>query len=383
MTVSRRKALAIIGGGSVLAAGSGAGAFLATRTPTEALKPWALAGTYDELRRRALSYAILAPNPHNLQPWLVDLSQEGRITLFVDTAKDLPETDPFDRQITIGLGCFLEILRMAAAQDGYRADITPFPEGYDDLTLDARPVATVDMIRDASVVRDTLFTHVLMRSSLKASYDTAQPVSSKTLDHLKSVVDPAIFVGSNNQTELRNGLRDLTYAAMETELTTPAPYKESVDLFRIGKAEINANPDGLELGGPMIDTMAKLGLFSRKIAMDPDHFTYQMAIEGTLAPFRAAMAHIWLVTEGNTRLDQLAAGRAYVRINLAATAQGVGIHPHSQALQEYPEMRSLYAQAHDLLAPEGGRVQMLAALGYADPVSKTPRWPIEAKILES
>jgi hypothetical protein len=26
-----------------------------------------------DIRRQLLSYAILAPNPHNMQPWLVDL----------------------------------------------------------------------------------------------------------------------------------------------------------------------------------------------------------------------------------------------------------------------------------------------------------------------
>ena len=40
MTLSRRKALTLIGGGTILAASAGAGAFLATRTPTDALAPW-------------------------------------------------------------------------------------------------------------------------------------------------------------------------------------------------------------------------------------------------------------------------------------------------------------------------------------------------------
>ena len=46
--------------------------------------------------------------------------------LFCDLDRRLPVTDPQDRQITIGLGAFLELMRMAAAQDGLRADIALF-----------------------------------------------------------------------------------------------------------------------------------------------------------------------------------------------------------------------------------------------------------------
>ena len=118
MTLTRRKTLALIGGGSIIAAG-GAAAYAVTRTPQRALHPWALAGQYTEPRMRALSYAILAPNPHNRQPWQVDLRTEGEVTLRVDTDRLLPHTDPFSRQIVVGLGCFLELMILAAQQDGF------------------------------------------------------------------------------------------------------------------------------------------------------------------------------------------------------------------------------------------------------------------------
>jgi hypothetical protein len=94
MTLTRRKTLALIGGGTLFAAGAGGGLIL-TRAPRTADAPWGLAGTYDDPRLRALSYAILAPNPHNRQPWMVDLSRPETVVLYVDTSRLLPHTDPF------------------------------------------------------------------------------------------------------------------------------------------------------------------------------------------------------------------------------------------------------------------------------------------------
>ena len=68
MPRSRRATLALVGGGTILAASAFAGGFVATRTPEKALSPWKLASGYSEPRRRALSYAILAPNLHKFQP---------------------------------------------------------------------------------------------------------------------------------------------------------------------------------------------------------------------------------------------------------------------------------------------------------------------------
>lgn len=100
-----------------------------------------------------------------------------------------------------------------------------------------------------------------------------------------------------------------------------------------------------------------------------------------MANATTAMAHIWMVTNGNSREDQIIAGRDWVRINLAATAQGIGFQPLSQALQEYPEMREIYEEVHARFAPDSGTVQMLSRLGYGPAVPESPRWPLEAKLL--
>jgi hypothetical protein len=77
-----------------------------------------------EMRHWVLSYALLAPNPHNMQPWLADIATAGEITLHLDPQRLLPASDPYGRQILMGAGAFLELLSMAAAKRGQRAEVT-------------------------------------------------------------------------------------------------------------------------------------------------------------------------------------------------------------------------------------------------------------------
>ena len=382
MPYTRRKILGIIGGGSIVAAGGGAGVYLSTRTPTKALAPWTLAGGYQEPRRRALSYAILAPNPHNRQPWLVDLATDNKIVLHVDTDKLLPHTDPYNRQITIGLGCFLELLQMAAAEDGYRASINPFPQGFDNAKLDKRPVAEITFVKDSNLNADPLFKHVLARRSLKEAFDLENHVPDAILAKISTTPRNGSAMNTTNDMAMVNELRALTHAAMAVELATPRTYKESVDLFRIGKSEVNANPDGIDFTGPMFDTLGKLGMFTREMATDTSTSVYRQGIDAVMISIDTAMGYTWLMSEGNTRLDQINAGRDWLRLNLHTTGVGIGLHPISQALQEYDEMKPHFAKLQSVLGTSGKTIQMLGRLGYAANTPPSPRWPLDAKIMK-
>ena len=378
MTLSRRKTLALIGGGVIVAA-TGALAYDVTRLPRSASAPWSAAGGYSDPRMRALSWAILAPNPHNRQPWLVDLSQPDTVVLFVDRDRLLPHTDPFSRQITIGLGCFLEILRLAALEDGLSVGFDLFPEGEDPERLGAGPVA-ICRFAPTTAAPDPLFAQVPHRRSNKEPYDTARPVPSEALARVAQAAT-GFGMGFTNDMDEVAALRDLSLRAMRIEFATERTLRESVELFRIGRHEVDANPDGLDFTGPMFESLRRAGLFTREASMDMDGIIARSADASFAANFNSAMAHLWQVTPGNTRADQIRAGADWVRINLAATALGLSLQPLSQALQEFPEMAGPYAEVHGRLAPEGGTVQMWARVGYGQQVPPSPRWPLEEKLV--
>lgn len=376
MSLSRRRTLTLLGGGMVLAAFGGVG-FAITREPRTATLPWSAAGGYDEPRMRALSYALLAPNPHNRQPWIADLSVPDTVTLYCDPDRRLPETDPMDRQITIGLGCFLELMRMAAAEDGQRVTITPFPDGEPSPRLDTRPIARAVFALDPTVERDPLFAQVMSRRSLKEPFDTMRPLPDNTLDDLVALARPVGTFGGSIATEDIAAWRTLTHEALRIEIETPRTFQESVDLFRIGHHEVDANPDGIDFTGPVFEALRLTGQFSRASAADTSSMAYTSGLDAVFANTDTAMGHLWLVTPGNSRADQLSAGADWLRLNLACTALGLGFQPLSQSLQEYPEMAAIYRQVHAMLAPDGGTVQLLARMGHGPDTAPSPRWPME------
>lgn len=378
---TRRKFMKVVGGGFVFAA-AGAALWAATREPVSALHPWTKASRENETdhRRRALSYAVLAPNPHNRQPWVADLSTPDEITLLCDLDRRLPSTDPYDRQITIGLGCFIELLVQASADDGFRTELTLFPEGEPQPRLNDRPVAHIRFTKDETSVREPLFTEVLNRRSNKEPYDTARPVAETDLKEIAAVAQRC-RVAFTNDAERVVSLRARAWDAMDTEITTYATMKESVDLMRIGRAEIEANPDGIDVGGALVEGVATLGWFRKEDLLDPTSSTFRQQMPMLKAPFDTAMAFIWLTTPSNARTVQIGAGRDYIRLNLAATSIGIGMHPLSQALQEFDEMRPHFeAIRRALRIAERDTLQMFARLGYGPDVKARPRWPFQTRI---
>jgi hypothetical protein len=373
---NRRRAIGVIGGGVVLAAAGLAGC--SSTYPEASVRPWTAPAEQNDVRRFMLAHALLAPNPHNRQPWLADLRRNDEITLVCDKDRLLPETDPFGRQILIGCGAFIELAVIAAAERGYRVRVDAFPQG-EPASKDlpgGSVVARLFLTSDASAKRDPLFAQIRLRRTNKNAYDNARQLPAALWPQFASSANAfGLLTGEVIDSTRMEQIRQLTRTSFATEMTTPRTWLESANLLRIGPAEIDRHRDGISIMGAMPRLMTSIGMFDRFEIPTPGSVGYGRVMERWM-PFETGSGYFWIASKGNSRRSQFETGRAYVRAHLQATANGVEMHPLSQALQEFAEVRAQFDALYPLLKldPAQTTIQMLARVGYATATAQpTPR----------
>jgi hypothetical protein len=380
--MNKRQFLRISGGGLIAAATLSSLPGCSSDLPPEAIAAWRPPAADMDIRRWAISHALLAPHAHNLQSWLVDLDTPDTIVLRLDLRRLLPETDPWSRQLVISQGTFLELLQIAANERGYRADISMFPQGeFDAKTPDSRPTALIRLAKDDGVKTDPLFAHIFNRHTHRGVYENRIPNAQARQTLADSVKGFPVQLGlvTSEEASMQQH-RAIAMDAWRIEMQTPHTLLESYKVLRVGPQEIAQHRDGISLNTPMVRGLVALNLFDRSKPSEPDSF----AIKGQISEFNDKMsttpACVWLSTSDNSRRTQMLCGRAYVRLQLAATALGLRMHPLSQALQEYPEQTNNYKAIHELLVGKDSTatVQMWTRLGYAPAGSPSPRRGLQA-----
>ena len=384
--MERRNFIRTVGGGIVMAASAGV-AGCSSRMPDAAIEAWSGPAPQTDDRRWILSYAILAPHSHNLQSWLVDLRTPDEIVLRCDLTRLLPETDPHSRQIMMSHGTFLELLDIAARERGLRAAIELFPEGaFDAKALDQRPVARIRLQRDPSAPKDPLFAQILRRHTNRSLYDLQRAVPAPAWQAMADAVKAHPlrfgFVGRDDPERLKQH-RAIAALAWRIELTTPRAILESFKVLRVGAGEVAKHRDGLVMLDPLVVMLSNVGLFDRSQPPAPDSYATTSQIEDFGRKLESTPGFLWMVSAGNGRAAQVDAGRAYARVQLAATAHDVAMQPLQQALQEYPEQAGPHADIRRLLqaTEPGATVQMWARVGYAPPVGPAPRRALDAFVV--
>jgi hypothetical protein len=366
-------------GGAVALVGAGA-TWRVTRTPQTAFLPWQTDQPVADVRLDALRHAILAPNPHNRQPWLLTLTDGNSVDVRCDLERRLPMTDPYDRQILIGFGAFCELARVAASKRGHRLDIIAFPEGLPGDRLDDRVIARLEFVADPTIKPDPLAAMITGRRTTRLPF-AETPVPTALLERCAAIGIPGVTIGYSNDPARLATIRATTREAFTIEAETPRTWQESIDLMRIGADAVDANPDGLFLTGPMVETLALAGVLNATSLADRNGTVFRQGLDDQLAIVGSLPAAIWLTTPGNDRPDQFAAGQAWLRLNLLVNALGLKLHPNSQALQEFPEMTASFARLHGLLDAQGSeRVQMFGRIGYGPTTGPAPRWPLESHV---
>ncbi len=384
---SRRKFIQLLGGGVVFAAGVGTLSPASAGTyPVRSVEAWEPIAPDTEIRRWMLAHALLAPNPHNRQPWIADLRKDNEITFVCDGERLLPETDPFGRQILIGCGAFLELAVIAAAQRGYGVEVNLLPAGEPSATQlpKGTVVARMTVAKRDVVKADPLFSQIRNRRSHKGNYDSAKPVPAPDWEQLTSAASELSLIGGRvTDAGKIDQVRRITRESYEIEMTTKRTFLESSNLFRFGPTEIETHRDGIAITSLFLRVLDTFGMFNRQEIPVKGSTNYKQTMQ-RWAAFETCSGYLWIASRGNSRKQQIECGRTYVRTHLTATALGLDMQPLSQALQEFVEVKTQKSQIYQVLGLDEATttLQMLMRVGYGmEPVDGTPRRALDRGIL--
>ena len=386
--MDRRDFIRLVGGGVVLAAGAATASCAPAGSDPRAA--WVNPGAGEtDIRRKALSFAILAPNPHNMQPWMVDLRTPGEITLYIDRTRLLPVTDPFNRQIVIGCGAFLHLLQLALLDQGYPTEVDYFPDG-EDRVLDDRPIFRVFIgAHSDRSFREPLFGQALNRRTHRGPFTDKQVGSEDVAALLAAAGGLPIWIRSDATVDAERvkRLRAIVFDGAGTEARTPSAHRESVERTFIGARDVAKHPWGISLDRPEMTAMNAVGLLTKMKMATPGTIAYNESLKFLKTAADTSRGFVWVTSKVpalSPRQDELLAGAAYLRLNLAAAARGLAMHPWSQGLQEYATQKPVFDALHKELAPDGGRIQMLARIGYPKSMIRpAPRRGLAAQILKA
>ena len=173
---------------------------------------------------KAISFGVNAPNPHNTQAWKMKILSDDQMLLFIDENRLLPATDPPTRQIHIGSGCFIEMLRIGMSSIGYDTQVELLPEGeynYDD--IGNKPVARIKVSRNSQIQESPLYQYTYLRQSSRKVY-TGPFVTNQEFEEIKNLVGkahPEIIV--LNKPEEMQPYMEIFQEAMRIEMDTSKP----------------------------------------------------------------------------------------------------------------------------------------------------------------
>lgn len=311
-----------------------------------------------EALRELVRYATLAANSHNSQAWRFEIGQET-IALLPDFNRRTPIVDPDDHHLYVSLGAAAENIVQAAPTLGLSAEVQFLPDGDERIIL---------RLRDGPEEKTPMAEAIPRRQCTRSLYD-GHGVGRTELELLAAA-------GGGQGIELQiltertaiNGIGTLVVEGNNIQMGDHAYIGELLHWLRFGYADATSSGDGLfsaTSGNPVLPAMLGRLMFPLIVTANGEAQKYlaQIASSAGLAIF---------VSEQNDKAHWIAAGRAYQRFALQATALGIK-HAFLNQAVEVTTVRNRLAE-HLSLGER--RPDRIVRFGYAQNMPGSMRRPL-------
>lgn len=311
--------------------------------------------------RDLIHYATLAANGHNTQPWKFAI-RENVIEIHPDYSRELTVVDPDHRELWISLGCALENLLLAARATGYAAEVA-YPDSADVIRVNL----TSDMPQP-----NPLFDSIPVRQNTRTEYD-GRPIPASDLDRILSLpIEQGVslrFVTATNELET---LVEYVNQGNLSQYADAAFVDELIEWLRFNKKDALVAMDGLYSvcsGNPEVPGwLGRMFVAGTKPGQQADVDAKKL---------RSSSAAVVIASETEDKSAWVRTGQVYERLALQTTALGIKSAFLNQPI-EVSELRSQFQSAVGLGA---SLPQLLIRFGYADPLSRSLRRPVDAVLI--
>jgi hypothetical protein len=309
--------------------------------------------------RELVRYATLAASSHNTQPWRFRIEKDA-ITILPDFSRRCPVVDPDDSHLFKSLGCAAENLALAAAAQGFSADVR-FDADQDGVV--------VRLSRDPSMRATELHRAITRRQCTKAAYD-GTPLKTSDLELLERAGEGrnvrAVMLLS---TEQKGVIIDYVARGDAAQLADRAFRDELVSWLRFNPGEALRTGDGL--AGRTSGQPAVPGWLAKRVIGLVLTAKGQARTDAANITSSAGVAVF--VSCQDDRAAWVEAGRAYERFALQATALNI----RTAFINQPIEVRPLRPQFESWLNLRGEHALLMARFGHGPEAPFSLRRPVD------